>query len=437
METDRFASRRMLFGAAVGSLWVDPSTRVGESIVSAAAVLDLGADDPISLAVMAAAGPPSSQLDVRARLDSVSVHTVESPDVALAVGFAATVTSQDDRASRMLSHAVDGFRAQRRLSGLAQALTLRCWSLIALSRFDIAAADAEEGAAAASRSGQSGWEAHALAASALLAALRGDDAGARAFADAADRLSIPKGAAAAIAAALIARGNAALAVGRHEEAVRLLSGIYGGREGGMAFQRLAAIADFAEACARSGDCAPARVALLEMARSVPSSTLSSRPEVVYARALVGDECDVERRLRATLETLAPAPFLRARIQLALGSFLRRQRRGVDSREPLESSAVAFEALGVSPWAERARQELRATGIQSNRGIAYRRELTPQERLIAQMAATGLSNRQIGQQLFLSPRTVGAHLYRIFPKLNVASRGELHRALTREGEPVAA
>jgi DNA-binding NarL/FixJ family response regulator len=89
-----------------------------------------------------------------------------------------------------------------------------------------------------------------------------------------------------------------------------------------------------------------------------------------------------------------------------------------------------EAHGLRPWAERARQELRATG---EGRTALRAEvptpLSPQELQIARLAATGLSNRQIGQRLHLSHRTIGSHLYRIFPKLGISSRAQLGSALT--------
>ena len=82
-----------------------------------------------------------------------------------------------------------------------------------------------------------------------------------------------------------------------------------------------------------------------------------------------------------------------------------------------------------PWGDRARHELRASGVRSRRRAPDARdELTPQELQIAQLAAEGLSNREIGQRLYLSHRTVGSHLYRVFPKLGVTSRGQLRDAL---------
>jgi DNA-binding NarL/FixJ family response regulator len=85
---------------------------------------------------------------------------------------------------------------------------------------------------------------------------------------------------------------------------------------------------------------------------------------------------------------------------------------------------------VIPWSERARQQLRATGETSRpRTPEARDQLTPQELQIVEMAAEGLSNRAIGQKLYLSHRTVSSHLYRVFPKLGITSRTELRAALS--------
>jgi DNA-binding NarL/FixJ family response regulator len=96
---------------------------------------------------------------------------------------------------------------------------------------------------------------------------------------------------------------------------------------------------------------------------------------------------------------------------------------------LRAARETFDALDLPPWGERARQELRAAGESSRpRQPAASDLLTSQELQIAQLAAQGLSNREIGQQLYLSHRTVSTHLYRIFPKLGVTARAELRTAL---------
>jgi DNA-binding CsgD family transcriptional regulator len=152
--------------------------------------------------------------------------------------------------------------------------------------------------------------------------------------------------------------------------------------------------------------------------------------ILYARAILADDNDAEGLyLEALASELGAWPFLRARVQLGYGAWLRRSRRIAESRAPLRAARDTFDALGTDRWAERARQELRASGERSRRRIPETRdELTPQELQIATLAASGLSNRDIGQQLYLSPRTVASHLYRLFPKLGLTSRSQLAGAL---------
>jgi DNA-binding NarL/FixJ family response regulator len=150
----------------------------------------------------------------------------------------------------------------------------------------------------------------------------------------------------------------------------------------------------------------------------------------HARAVLAADAGAEDLFQAALDAdLTRWPQARARLQLAYGSWLRRQRRVAESRAPLRAARDGFDALGLTSWAERARQELRASGEASrSRSADAIDHLTPQELQIAQLAARGLSNREIGQQLYLSHRTVGFHLYRIFPKLDVTSRAQLGAAL---------
>ncbi|MFD3558102.1 ATP-binding protein [Streptomyces sp. NPDC058686] len=127
------------------------------------------------------------------------------------------------------------------------------------------------------------------------------------------------------------------------------------------------------------------------------------------------------------------PFDWARICLAYGERLRRSKAGNAARVHLEAALGTFQRLGAQPWCARAANELRASGVLVTTVTSAeddRTPLTPQEQQIAQLAATGLTNKQIAAQLFLSPRTVAAHLRSVFPKLNVTSRGGLRDALTR-------
>ena len=154
------------------------------------------------------------------------------------------------------------------------------------------------------------------------------------------------------------------------------------------------------------------------------------------RALLADDEDAEQHfaegLRADLDRW---PFQRARLLLAYGEWLRRQRRIADSRAPLRTARDIFDALACASWSGRARRELRASGESSRRRDPGARDLlTAQELQIAQLAAEGLTNREIGQRLYLSHRTIATHLYRVFPKLGITARTELAVALATDGAP---
>ena len=123
------------------------------------------------------------------------------------------------------------------------------------------------------------------------------------------------------------------------------------------------------------------------------------------------------------------PFDLARVQLLYGERLRRTRNVAESRAHLDSARETFERLGARPWTRRAASELRAAGHARLRASGQGRDaLTPQEREIALLAASGLTNKQIGERLYLSHRTVGFHLHRLFPKLGINSRAALRDAL---------
>ena len=148
--------------------------------------------------------------------------------------------------------------------------------------------------------------------------------------------------------------------------------------------------------------------------------------VLYARLFLATDDEAGPAFEDALgRDLSAWPVVQARIKLAYGEWLRRQRRQIESRAPLRAARAAFDALGMNPWAERARQELRAAGESSQRRERDSLDdLTPQQLQIVQMVAQGLSNRVIAERLYLSRRTVESHLYRVFPKLGVSSRAQL-------------
>jgi DNA-binding CsgD family transcriptional regulator len=193
--------------------------------------------------------------------------------------------------------------------------------------------------------------------------------------------------------------------------------------------RLAAY-DRLDAAFRAGqpELAGAWLADLELfTREVP--TARGRAVVAHGQALASSGSNAEALFEAAIEYQSDAarPFEAARTQLAYGEFLRRARRRVDAREHLRAALTTFEDVGAQTWAERARQELRASGESARkRDESTRTELTPQERQVARFVAEGLSNRDVAARLFLSPRTIDFHLRNVFTKTGVSSRGELAR-----------
>ncbi|GAA3148685.1 helix-turn-helix transcriptional regulator [Nonomuraea roseoviolacea] len=151
--------------------------------------------------------------------------------------------------------------------------------------------------------------------------------------------------------------------------------------------------------------------------------------VLRCRGLLGADEQAEQSYAAALKLhdQDSRPVEYARTALLYGEWLRRARRKAEARGLLNGALEVFDRLGMAPWAERARGELTATGAQdqgARAGGGAAAVLTPQELQIVRLAAQGLSNRDIAAQLFLSHRTVGFHLYKAYPKLGVASRGEL-------------
>ena len=225
----------------------------------------------------------------------------------------------------------------------------------------------------------------------------------------------------------LARGTAALGAGRYDEVYEQLARIFDPHDAAYhPHLRAWALVDLAEAAVGGGYQDAARrhhAELIPEAAATGSPLLRASLAVAAPMLATGD---AQALFDTALDTgLTAWPLHRARLQLAYGMWLRRRQQAGDSRAPLRAARDTFDALGADAWAERARRELRAAGERSGRpALRVLDLLAPQELQIARLAAEGLSNREIGQQLYLSHRTVRNHLYRIFPKLGITSRTEL-------------
>ena len=202
-----------------------------------------------------------------------------------------------------------------------------------------------------------------------------------------------------------------------------------------------AIADLTEAAVRAGTPAVARAVLEEVAGD---AVLLDSPHLTMlierSRALLADDATAEAHHRRSIAAgrRARAPLELARSRLAYGRWLRRQKRFDEARDELTEALHAFDGAGARPWAAETAEQLRAAGTVATRpGVRSApdpgRQLTAQEWQVAGLAAGGLTNKQIAAQLHVSPRTVGATLYRAFPKLGITRRAQLHDVLRRSGD----
>ncbi|MFF8592450.1 AAA family ATPase [Streptomyces sp. NPDC015220] len=194
-----------------------------------------------------------------------------------------------------------------------------------------------------------------------------------------------------------------------------------------------------------GDLREARAQDARAARSgLGSFSCDMALPVRHGRALLAahtEAQDTAERFHEAHEaaTASARPFDRARLALDYGTWLRRQRDTTAARTRLRSAYDGFTRLGALPWRDRARAELRAVGVSVReygpdaQPAAELLLLSAQEHRIARLAASGLSNREIADRLYISPRTVASHLYKVFPRLGISSRQELDRALQEMGD----
>jgi DNA-binding CsgD family transcriptional regulator len=192
------------------------------------------------------------------------------------------------------------------------------------------------------------------------------------------------------------------------------------------------VPELAEAASRTGDGQVVTAALgwlAERTRVTPTDwALGIEARI---RALVSEGSAADRLYRESVERLGRTRLRAelARTRLLYGEWLRRERRREDARTQLRTAHEMLDAMGMEAFAERARRELLATGeTVHRRSVETRDQLTPQEEQIARLAREGRTNPEIGVQLFLSARTVEWHLRKVFTKLGIASRRELHAAL---------
>jgi DNA-binding CsgD family transcriptional regulator len=422
---------RSLVPVAHRCWWTRTKTRTREYLVEAAMAMGMGDDDPRVLAVVGLAHPEETGSTILKRVSHMRPHEMTDPIAAMYVGIAAEKAGDFLTGTRFLASAVDGLRDQVRLVPLTQALVHYAWAATHVGEWPAAAAAAHEAADLARDTGQPQYGFTAELVGALTTALRGTAPDIETLVAEPERALLATKGGPLLATAHLARGSAAIAEGRHEAAFAQLWPVFDPTDLVFhRFMRWSALLDLVEAAAGSGQTGRLTDLIADLeAISVHSKPPILRLNLACARPLLAADDQAEPLFAAALaQDLAGYPFLRARTLFSLGRWLRRRRRRAESRSPLRESVALFDALGATAWGGRARQELRASGEKvGRRAPDLRDRLTAQELQIAQLAAEGLSNRQIAERLFLSPRTIGGHLYRIFPKLEITARAQLRDA----------
>ncbi|WAL67811.1 LuxR C-terminal-related transcriptional regulator [Amycolatopsis cynarae] len=339
--------------------------------------------------------------------------------------FNAILLGDDREAEVLADEYVRQCRDTGQISELTHALQIRTQIRILTGRHAEAKADGAELLHLSEATGHTRRAGHLRGILALLSAIEGKDA---------ECESLARHASAGAAGASwggYALGLLALGRGDHRSTVRHLNDLLSGR-GGHTVVAKYAIPSLVEALVRLGRPDPAAG---HFARFRDWAEASDQPWALglvhRCIAMLSPAAKAEPHYLTALEhhDRGTRPFDQAHTLLLCGEWLRRARRRSEAAKRLRAAADIFHRLGASPWLKRANHELAAIGARprsTTQKAGALDLLTAQESQVVRLAATGASNREIAAQLFLSPRTVGYHLYNAFRKLGVGSRTELAR-----------
>ena len=415
----RYVSDRQLLARAVDQLPGDvpPESPLTPLMLALRGLARLQADD-----VTAAVPLLRRSVDELRRSEADVPRAVTAGLICVSIADYATLEGLAERVVAQCRH--DGM-----VGRLAVALRVLAVARVAgRARYDDGAAMLEEALQLAADTGQDRTVNQIHCGQVLVAAVVGDEERCRELGERSIATATAHDDTVAAAIAGWAIGLLDLGLGRYDDALTRLAAI---NPRGHSFAVQFA-ADLVEAAARAGEpdrAADALAHLDEWAAATGEPWI--RAAAHRSRALLSRDPEAGRHYATAVELAAGAaqPFEQGRAQLLYGEWLRRTRHRADARVQLRSAVELFDRIGATPWADRARVELRATGdtlAPAEPAARLLARLTPQERQVVLRAAAGASNREIAAELFLSHRTVGYHLYKAFPKLGIASRAELGR-----------
>jgi DNA-binding NarL/FixJ family response regulator len=395
--------------------------------------LNVPPDNALRLTFLGAVDPATNGAAVIQQLGTIPAAGITDAVDAFHLGYAAAVVWAHELTRPFLRTSAGLLRADGRLGQLGIVLAFQAWNDVHFGATRAAIAAASEAAQLAEESRFFLYVPASRLAQAIAIAERGDSDAAEGLIAEMEAVLLSRGSSPLLTMVAIARGRAELAAGRFSEAFGHLSRVFD--QADVAYHRWVRgteLADLVDAAVHGGgDLALVHSVLAEW-RQIAATTGAQHLQVqlAYAAAILADDSEAEELFQLAIATGAAGwPFFAARAKLEYGAWLRRQRRAAESRLPLRQAAETLDALGQVSRAAQARRELRASGETARRRTHESwAELTPQELQVAQLAAEGLSNKEIAERLYLSNRTVGTHLYRLFPKLGIASRAELRDAL---------
>jgi DNA-binding CsgD family transcriptional regulator len=414
-----------------------PDETAGAMLVDSVREAGLPPGDPRLLFLLAAADPVNEGARVIESVKRVPAEAAaRDVDLSWLLGYALSTAGDIATTAEHLSNAVIGLRRQGRTAMLSHTLVAWFWNCVARGRLAEARAAADECASVSVDLGDPIMRAAGLAIAAYSSAVDGTRPDLSAIAEISP-LAIRAMDTRAIRVTLtLAQGTAALANGRARDAERLLRRVADPSEDRyhLVFA-VVSFPDLIEAEVRLGDLDKAR-ALLENLEILhgrwPVPLAQSALRFGRAAVRIGDDLEAAARLA---ELAGPdSPYLAGRLALLIGAHLRSV-GSATARATLRRALALLEEADAETWAERARRELRLLGdVVFVPAASARRALTAAEIRVTDLAIEGLSNREIADRLYLSPRTVGAHLYTVFRKLGIGGRDELAIALAPDDEP---
>ena len=422
---------KVLWLAASRSWWASAPPGEREEIARTAQSAGLDGAEPRLIAILGCATPLTRGAELLENLNVVKAKRSDLNELNF-IASAAFVLGDHPRSSATFAAAVTVANAHGRLGLMPRLLVVGGWSSLWTGNLDVVLDEANRAEDLGRETRDELWTGGAKALAAAVWAFRGDYNRAIAVITEVQSQTAVARARFVLAVSQHVRAIAALAVGRYSEAWRELLRLYDASDPLYHCDlRYWLLSDIADAAIGAGHVAHARAIVGEVEADIlqgrwPWALIGLR----YAKAVLAEPGRAESAFREALaEDLSAWPIDHGRLQLAYGVWLASQGDDAGARELLRSAQNIFTSVGATAWVGKARGAHRpvrgSAGVTVHPAIS---DMSAHELNIARLAASGLTNREIAQRMFVSHRTIGSHLYRIFPKLGITTRVQLADAL---------